>query len=89
MCLDIYLSFPKDGMKSIEDLDFDLKFEQTLFRTKFESSLNEIIFDEKSFQDLISTASIKPVVIPIQNNQPLQVLTTTMVARFSPLVLPA
>jgi hypothetical protein len=59
-CLDRYLSFPKDGVKSIEDLDFDLKFEQTLFRTKSESSLNEIIFDEKRFQDLILAASIKP-----------------------------
>jgi hypothetical protein len=42
------LSLPKDGVKSIDDLDFDLKFEQTLFRSKSESNLNEIIFDEKN-----------------------------------------
>jgi hypothetical protein len=87
-CLDRNLSFPKDGVQIIEDLDFDLKFEQTLFITRSESNLNEIIFDEKRFQDLISAASIKPLVIPAQNNQPLQVLTKTMEARFSPLVLP-
>jgi hypothetical protein len=61
-------------VKRIEDLDFDFKFEQTLFRTKSESSLNEIIFDEKRFQDLILDTSIKPLVIPNQNQQPLQVL---------------
>jgi hypothetical protein len=40
LCLDRYLSFPKDGVKSIEDLDFDSKFEQTMFRTKPKSCLN-------------------------------------------------
>jgi hypothetical protein len=64
LCLDIYLSFPKYGVKSIEGLDFDLNFEQTLFITKSESILNEIMFDEKRFQDLILDASIKPLVIP-------------------------
>jgi hypothetical protein len=89
LCLDRYLSFPKDGVTSIEDLDFDVKFEQTLFRTKSESCLNEVIFDKKRFQDLILAASTKPIVIHTQNQQPLQVLTTAMAARFSPLVLPA
>jgi hypothetical protein len=88
LCLERFLYFPKDGMKSIKDLDFDLKFEQTLFRTKSESCLNKIIFDAKRFQDLILATSIKPLLIPTQNQQPLQVLTATMVARFSPLVLP-
>lgn len=87
-CLDINLSLPKDGVKSIEDLDFDLKFEQTLFRTRSESNLNEIIFDEKRFHDLILAAPIRPAVIPTQNNQPLQVLPAAMATRFSPLVLP-
>jgi hypothetical protein len=88
-CLDRNLSLPKDGVKSIEDLDFDLKFEQAMFRTRSESSLNEIIFDEKRFQDLISNASIKPSMIPTQNNQPLQVLTANMEAIFPPLFIPA
>jgi hypothetical protein len=87
-CLDINLSLPKDGVKIIEDLDFDLKFEQTLFRTRSEFSLNEIIFDEKRFQGLILVSSIRPIVIPAQNNQPLQVLTASMAARFPPLILP-
>jgi hypothetical protein len=87
LCLDRYLSFPKDGVTSIEDLDFDLKFEQTLFRTKSESCLNEIIFDKKRFQDLILASSIKPLVIPTQNQHPLQVLTAAMESRFSPLIL--
>ena len=30
LCLDRYLSFPKDGLTSIEDLEFDVKFEKTL-----------------------------------------------------------
>ena len=47
--LDINLSLPKDGVKSIDDLDFDLKFEKTLFRSRSESKLNEIIIDEKKF----------------------------------------
>jgi hypothetical protein len=88
-CLDRNLSLPKYGVKIIEDLDFDLKFEQTLFRTRSKSNLSEIIFDEKRFQYLISVASIKPPMIPTQNNQPLQVLTVAMEARFSPLVLPS
>jgi hypothetical protein len=29
--LDINLSLPKDGGKSIDDFDFDIKFELTLF----------------------------------------------------------
>jgi hypothetical protein len=88
-CLDINLSLPKDGVKIIEDLDFDLKFGQTLFKTRSKSSLNEIIFDEKRFQVLISTASIRPIVIPTQNNEPLQVLPATIATKFPPLVLPS
>jgi hypothetical protein len=53
--LDMNLSLPKDGVKIIDDLDFDLLFEQTLFRSRSESYLNEIIFDEKKFQSLIPT----------------------------------
>jgi hypothetical protein len=74
---------------SIEYLEFDMKFEQTLFKTKSESCLNEVIFDEKRFWDLILAAFAKPVVIHTENQQPLQPLTTTMAARFSPLVIPA
>jgi hypothetical protein len=80
--LDINLSLPKDGVKSIDDLDFDLKFEQTLFRSRSESNLNKIIFDEKKFQSLIPT-------VPIQTVQIAQNPPRAMATRFSPLVLPA
>jgi hypothetical protein len=43
------LSLPKYGVQRIDDLEFDLLFEQTLFKSKSESYLNEIIFDEKRF----------------------------------------
>jgi hypothetical protein len=68
---DRYLSLPKDRVTSIEDLEFDVKFEQALFRTKSESCLSETIFDEKRFQDLILATSARPIVIPAQNQQPL------------------
>jgi hypothetical protein len=32
--LDIILSFPKDGAQSIDNLDFDTFFEQTLFQVE-------------------------------------------------------
>jgi len=47
--LDKNISLPKDSVKSIHDLDFDLKFGKTLFRSRSESKLNEIIIDEKKF----------------------------------------
>ena len=43
--LEQYLSLPKDEVTSIEDLEFDVKFEQSLFITKSESRLDETIFD--------------------------------------------
>jgi hypothetical protein len=79
---------PKYGVTSIEDLEFDVKFEKTLFITKSKSCLNEFVFENKRFQDLILASSTKPIVIHTQNQHPLQVLTTTMAASFSPLVLP-
>jgi hypothetical protein len=69
--LDRYLSFPKDEVTSLEDLEFDVKFEQALFRTKSESCLSETIFDEKRFQDLILATSTRPRVNPTPNQQQL------------------
>jgi hypothetical protein len=90
--LDKNLSLPKDGLKSIDDLDFDLKFEQTLFRSRSESKLNEIIFDEKKFQSLIPTVPIQTIpiqIVPAQTVQIAQNPPRAMAARFSPLALPA
>ena len=76
-------------MNSIEELKFDVKFEQSLFRNKSESCLSETIFDEKRFQDLIPAASTRTLVIPAQNQQPLRPLIATMASIFSPLAPPA
>jgi hypothetical protein len=51
--LDINISFPKDGAQRIDDLDFDALFEQTLFRSKLETNLDHIVFDEERFQYII------------------------------------
>jgi hypothetical protein len=64
--LDRNLSLPKDGVQSIDDLDFDTLFEQTLFRSKSETCLDEIVFDEKRFQSLIPNKIPRAVVIPTQ-----------------------
>jgi hypothetical protein len=82
------LSFPKDGVKSIDDLDFDIEFEHTLFRSKLDSKLTEILFDEKKFQSFISVVPIQIVVIPSQISQPVYNPPRTMVARYAPLFLP-
>jgi hypothetical protein len=87
--LDRISSFPKDGVKSIDDLEFDIKFEQTLFRSKSESDLTEILFDEKKFQSFIIVVPIQTVVIPSHIVQPGQGPPRIMATRFSPLVLPA
>jgi hypothetical protein len=68
---DQYLSLPKDGVNSIVDLEFDVKFEQALLRTESESCLRETIFDEKGFQDLILATFARPIVILAQKKQPL------------------
>jgi hypothetical protein len=62
--LDRNLLLPKENLKSFDDHDFDLNFEKTLFRSRSESKLNEIIFDENKFQSLIPIVPIQT--IPIQ-----------------------
>ena len=76
-------------MKSIDDLDFDIKFEQSLFRSRSESNLNEVLFDEKKFQSLIYIVPNKIVFIPSQIVQPVQNPPRSMATSFSPLVLPS
>jgi hypothetical protein len=57
--LDRSLSLPKDGAQSIDDLEFDALFEQTLFRSKSETSLDKTVFDPKNFQALVQIISLK------------------------------
>jgi hypothetical protein len=52
--LDISLSLPKEGVQIIDDLDFDTIFEQTLFRSKSETSLDKTVFDPMKFQSLVT-----------------------------------
>jgi hypothetical protein len=47
--LDKYLSLPKYGVTSIDDIEFDVKFEQTLLRKKSKYCLNETLFDKRRF----------------------------------------
>jgi hypothetical protein len=86
--LDMNLYFPKYGVKSIDNLDFDLLFEQTMFRSRSKSYLNEIIFDKNKFQYLIPTNPPQATVIPTQTIQPIQIPPRSMAAKFSPLALP-
>jgi hypothetical protein len=76
--LDRSLSLPKEDTQSIDDLEFDGLFEKTLFRSKSKTSLDEIVFDQKRFQALVSNN------IPQIPNPP-----RSMAARLSPLILPA
>jgi len=76
--LDKILSLPKDGVQSIDNLEFDELFKQTLFSSKSKTSLDEIVFDQKIFQALVSN-NIPQVPSP---HRPIA-------ARFAPLILPA
>jgi hypothetical protein len=58
--LDKIMSLPKDGTQSIYDLEFDALFEQTLFRSKSETIFEEIFFDQKIFQTVVSNYSSSP-----------------------------
>jgi hypothetical protein len=51
--LDKSQSLPKYDVQSIDDLEFDTMFEQTMFRSKLETSSDDIVFDQKRFQALI------------------------------------
>jgi hypothetical protein len=83
--LDRNLCLPKDRVKSIEDLDFDLLFKQTLLRSRLESYLNEIIFSENKFQSLIPTNTPRTSIIPTQTIHPVQIPPRVMAAKFAPL----
>jgi hypothetical protein len=85
--LDKNLSLPKDKVQSIDDLDFDILFEQTLFRSRSESYLNEIAFDEKKFQSVILNNPPQNDIILTQTIQPVQNPPRFMEARFTPLAL--
>ena len=86
--LDISLSLPKDHVQSINDLYFDTLFKQTLFKSKSETCLDEIVFDEKRFQSLIPNKIPQDIVIHTQNILPILNPPREMDARFAPLSLP-
>jgi hypothetical protein len=76
--LDIILSLPKDDVQSIDDLEFDKLFKKTLFRSKSNTNLDEIVFYQKRFQALVSNN------IPQVPSHPRPMATI-----FTPLILPA
>jgi hypothetical protein len=72
------MSLPKDGTQTIDKLEFHAFFEQTLFRSKSETILDEVVFDQKRFQALMSNN------LPQNSNAP-----RAMATIFTPLILPA
>ena len=51
------VSFPKEGVISVEDLEFEEKFELSLFKSKSDSNLSQIDFDIERFNTFIPTTS--------------------------------
>jgi hypothetical protein len=64
-------------------------FEKTLFRSKSETYLDEIVFDEKRFQYVIPTKPPRAAIIPTQTIHPVQNPPRVMATRFVPLALPS
>ena len=52
-------------LSSLQDIEFDLAFEQTLFRTKSESDIHNIVIDP----DLISIIETKKKIVSIDYDQ--------------------
>ena len=50
-------SLPKEGVISVEDLEFDEKFELSLFKSKSKAYLSQIVFDIEKFKTFVLTTS--------------------------------
>ena len=48
---------PKEGVISVDYLQFDIKFEKSLFRSKLDSNLTQIVFDQEIFHTFIPNKS--------------------------------
>ena len=46
------ISLPAEGVESIDDIIFDVKFEHTLFKSKSKSDLTQLVFDPKYFSPI-------------------------------------
>ena len=55
--LNTSISLPKEGVISVEDLEFDEKFELSLFKSKSESNLSQIVFDIEIFKTFVPPTS--------------------------------
>ena len=51
------ISLPKGGVIIVEDLEFDEKFELSLFKSKSDLYLTQIVFDLERFNTFIPTTS--------------------------------
>ena len=47
------MSLHEEGFISVDDLEFDLKFEHSIFRSKLDSNLSQIVFDQGRFNTFI------------------------------------
>ena len=45
-------SSPAKGVESVDEMIFDLKFERSLFKSKFESDLGQIVFNPKLLEPI-------------------------------------
>lgn len=52
-------SLPKEAVKSTEYISFDIKLEDTLFRSKSKSNLSQIVFDIERFKTFIPSTYFK------------------------------
>ena len=50
---EIAILLPKEGVKIIEDISFNVKFENSLFIKKLELDLSHIVFDIEGFKTYI------------------------------------
>ena len=55
--VDRSISLPKEIVIGVEDLEFDEKFEQSLFISKSDSDLSQIVFDLERFNTFIPSKS--------------------------------
>ena len=52
------ISFPKEGVISVDDIQFDEKFELSLFESRVYSDLSQVVFDQEKFNSFIPSTSL-------------------------------
>ena len=75
------VSFPKEGVISVEDLKFVVKFELSLFKYELELDLSHTIFDIEKFKTLVPTTSFVPITSPQFSKQEREEFWNTLTNR--------